>query len=357
MAAHSFRQATEADREAWQAHLQRHPSGDLLHDWAWGAVAAHDDQPQRRFVVEEDGRPVAICAAQVRRLALGRSFWYVPHGPVLDYDSSEAAGHVTRIVRGLRAAARADGAIAVRIEPRVEAGTPGAALFDAAGMRRVDAALQSPQTYLVDLLDDPEEQLASLDKDTRYAVRRAEREGVSTVAIDDPNDDAALERLHAIVTDTLRYHEYKLPKLERYRAAWRGLAGAGRARIIEAWYQGRLESSAMLVVEGDRSYYLYSGSIREQKGETKRFPSYAVQWRMLRTAHEMGARVHDLWGAAPLDAGPDHPWYGYTLFKKGWGGRYVAWAGSWDLVVDPAIYRVRELAGTGIGLARRLIRR
>jgi lipid II:glycine glycyltransferase (peptidoglycan interpeptide bridge formation enzyme) len=357
MAAPTFRPATEADRDAWQAHLARLPTGDLLHDWGWAAVASHDGQPQRRFVMAEGEQIVAICAAQVRRTALGRSFWYVPHGPVLDYTDPAAAGWLRRMVSELRAAARADGGIAVRIEPRVEADSRAAALFDLSALRRVDATLQSGQTYLVDLLDDPEEQMASLDKDTRYAVRRSEREGVTTEVIDEARDEAALERLHAIVTETLRHHNYRLPSLERYRLAWRGLAGSGRARIIEAWYRGRLESSAMLVVEGDRSYYLYSGSIREEKGETKRFPSYAAQWRMLRTAHEMGARVHDLWGVAPLGAGRDHPWYGYTLFKKGWGGRYVAWAGSWDLVVDPFIYRVRELAGTGVGLVRRVIRR
>ena len=48
------------------------------------------------------------------------------------------------------------------------------------------------------------------------------------------------------------------------------------------------------------------------------------------------------------------------LFKKGFGGREVAWAGSWDVVVDPTVYRLR--AATGIarnwlrGLQRDLLR-
>ena len=116
--------------------------------------------------------------------------------------------------------------------------------------------------------------------------------------------------------------------------AWNAIAPSGAA----------LEATGLLVVEGDRSIYLYAGSIREAKGETKRFPSYAAQWQMMRTAREMGARVHDLWGVAPEDAGPDHPWYGYSLFKKGFDGRFVSWAGSWDLIVDPLIYRLRGAA-------------
>jgi peptidoglycan pentaglycine glycine transferase (the first glycine) len=339
-----FREAIEADAAAWQSLLEALPSGDVLHDWVWADVAAFDGQPQRRFVVEEEGQLVALCAAQVRRISLGRSFWYVPRGPVLDYDDPRAAGRLTLLLDGLRRAAAIDQAVAVRIEPRVERGSPAAALFDAAGLRRVHATLQTPDTRLVDLGADDDALLATFDKDTRYAIRRSAREGVETSVAADPDDDEALTELHAIVTATLDRARYRLPSLERYRIAWRGLAGGGRARIVRARHGGALESAGLMVVEGDRSIYLYSGSIREAKGEPKRFASYAAQWQMMRTAREMGARVHDLWGVAPAEAGPEHPWYGYSLFKKGFGGRFVSWAGSWDLVVDPLLYRVRQIA-------------
>lgn len=347
-----FREATAADAAAWQEVVEAWPSGDVLHDWEWASVAAFDGTPQRRFVLEEDRRIVAVCAAQVRRTRLGRSFWYVPRGPVLDYDHPRAADRLRAVLAGLRTSARDDHAIAVRIEPRVERRSAAASLFDGAGLRRVSATLQTPDTRLVDLAPDNEALLATFDKDTRYAIRRAEREGVVSRVIDDAHDDTALAELHALVTETLDRAQYRLPSLERYRLIWRGLATAGRARIVQARYQGRLESAALLVVEGDRSIYLYAGSIREAKGETKRFASYAAQWQMMRTAREMGARTHDLWGVAPEEAGPDHPWYGYSLFKKGFDGRFVSWAGSWDLVIDPALYLLRR-AASAAGRRRR----
>lgn len=339
-----FREATSADAKAWQALVERSPSADLLQDWEWAAVAAFDGTPARRFVLVEDRQVVAACAAQVRRTSLGRSFWYVARGPVLDYDESRAGERLRAVLAGLGSAARADRAIAVRLEPRVERHSEAAALFDAAGLRRIPVTLQTPDTRLVDLTLDDDALLASFDKDTRYAIRRAEREGVVTAVIAEPDDDAALSELHALVSETLDRAHYRLPSLERYRLAWRGLARAGRARIVEARYEGRLESAALLVVEGDRSFYLYGGSIREAKGDTKRFPSYAAQWRMMLTAREMGARTHDLWGVAPAHAGPEHPWYGYSLFKKGFGGRFVSWAGSWELVIDPLLYGLRDVA-------------
>jgi len=337
------RPATEADREAWQSLAVELPWGDVLQEWAWAEVAAFDGQPQRRFVVEEAGRVVAVAAAQVRPVGLGRSFWYVPHGPVLDYEDPAAERRLAALVNGLAATARAERGFVLRLEPRVEAATRAAAMVDALGLPTVPETLQTPQTRMVDLADD-ETLLASFDKDTRYAIRRSAREEVATRVIADVDDDEAVQRLHTIVTDTLRRARYRLPHLERYRIIWRSFAAANRARIIEAWHEGHLESSALTVVADGRSFYLYAGSVREQRGETKRFPSYAVQWQMMRTARELGSRTHDLWGVAPEDAGPDHPWWGFSLFKKGFGGRYVQWIGSRELVIDPLFHRLRRAA-------------
>jgi lipid II:glycine glycyltransferase (peptidoglycan interpeptide bridge formation enzyme) len=63
---------------------------------------------------------------------------------------------------------------------------------------------------------------------------------------------------------------------------------------------------------------------------------------MMGEARARGARRHDLWGVAPSHAGPDHPWHGVGLFKKGFGGQEVTWAGSWELVIDPLVYRIRS---------------
>ncbi|HEX5579656.1 MAG TPA: peptidoglycan bridge formation glycyltransferase FemA/FemB family protein [Candidatus Limnocylindria bacterium] len=348
------RPATEADHAAWQDLLGRCGSGDFLHDWSWADVAAFDGQPQRRFVAEDDGELVALAAAQVRRLPLGRSFWYVPHGPVLDYAHPHAADRLRAVAIGLREAARRDRAIAVKLEPRLERGAKAAAAFGR--LRHEPGTLQVGQTRLVELADD-ETLLAGFDKDTRYAVRRAEREGVEVTTVTDAGNLEAIDALHALVLETQRRAGFPKPPLQRYRLAWRGLASAGRATIFEARRQGELLASGMLVVEGNRSFYLFSGSRREEPGKPKRYASYALQMAMMRHARAVGATTHDLWGVAPEDATPDHPWYGVGLFKKGFGGRVVVWAGTWDIVVDRTLYRMRGMAAEWRGAARAMIGR
>ncbi len=350
-----FRPAADADEAAWQQLLGAVSAGDFLHDWAWAAVAAFDGQPQRRFVLEDDGTLVALIAAQVRPLPMGRAFWYVPHGPVLDFAAPRARERVRASVLGLREVARHAGAVAVKLEPRLAADDPQTDAFDRLGLRPEPATVQVGQTRLVPLLPD-DELLASFDKDTRYAVRRAERERVTVRTIADAGDVVAVDRLHELVTETQRRAGFPMPSRARYRLVWERLGGAGRARILEAWHDDRLLASAMLVVEGSRSFYLFSGSVREHRGETKRFASYALQWAMMRDARGQGAAVHDLWGIAPPGAGERHPWHGVGLFKKGFGGEAVVWSGTWDLVVDPAAYRLRRAVGMLRGGVRSAVR-
>lgn len=350
-----FRPATDADAMAWQAFLSTTGSGDFLHDWAWADVAAHDGQPQRRYLLEEDGTVVAITAAQERSLWRGRTYWYVPHGPVLDYGHPTADERLRAVSIGLREVARQHRAIAVKLEPRLPSGAAELATFRGRGLRRPAETLQVGQTRIVELADD-ETLLAGFDKDTRYSVRRAEREGVVVETAEDAEDTAAIDALHGLVEETQRRAGFAMPSRERYRVAWRALAGARRAVILEARREGELLASGMVVIEGDRSFYLFSGSRREERGEPKRYASYALQWAMMRLARDRGVRLHDLWGVAPPDAGSDHPWHGVGLFKKGFGGREVVWAGSWDLVVDSPLYRLRTAAGMLRALPGRLRR-
>jgi len=348
-----LRPATDDDRQAWQAFLAATAAGDFLHDWAWAEVAAFDRQPQRRYVAVEDGQIVAIVAPQERPLAAGRTFWYVPRGPVLDYAHPRAGERLRAVMIGLREVARRHRAIAVKLEPRLAEDDPGLAQFQRRGLRRLPDTLQVGQTRIVALADD-ETLIAGFDRDTRYGVRRAEREDVTVRTIEDGGDTAAIDGLHELVGKTQRRAGFPMPPLERYRIAWRALAGAGRAAILEARREGELLASGMVVIEGDRSFYLFSGSRREERGEPKRYASYALQWAMMRFARDRGVHHHDLWGIAPPGAGPDHPWHGVGLFKKGFGGEEVVWAGSFDLVVDPAFYRLRQATGMLRGWLRSL---
>ena len=69
--------------------------------------------------------------------------------------------------------------------------------------------------------------MAGFDKDTRYAVRRAEREGVEVTTVADAGNLVAIDALHALVLETQRRAGFPKPPLQRYPAR---LARTGQCR-------------------------------------------------------------------------------------------------------------------------------
>lgn len=350
-----FREALDSDEPAWGDLLAATPAGDFLQAWAWGSVGAFDGEPARRFLLVEEDEVVAVVAVQ-QRLVHGQITWYAPHGPVLDYADTRAAERLAAVVDGLRAAGRRSGAVAVRLEPRVERSSAAAALFGQVGLRPVSHTAQVGQTQILDIGADEAAVFAAADAATRRKVRRAARDGVRVGVVTDPGATDAVQRLAGLVRATETRTGVAGRGIDRIAIAWRAFASRGQAAIVEAWLDDEVMASGMVVVVGDRSFYLFSGSLREAPGQPKAFPSYAMQWEMIRTARAMGARTHDLWGIEPLGAGPSHPWYGIGTFKRSFGGHSVAWAGSWDIVVRPQVYRLRSAVAVARELRGRLQR-
>ena len=341
-----LRPAVGEDEPAWEALLAATPSGDFLQAWAWGSVAAYDGEPLRRFLLEEDGDVVAVVAVQERVIYGNRRVWHAPHGPVLDHADPRADERLAAVVDGLRGAAREAGAIAVRLEPRIERGSPATQQFERLGLRPIAHTAQVGQTQLLDIGPDESVVFAGTDAATRRKVRRAARDGVRVKVVTDPGATDAVDRLVRLVRTTEARSGVSGRGTDRIGIAWRAFAARGSAAIVEAWVGDRIMASGMVVVVGDRSFYLFSGSLREEPSQPKAFPSYAMQWQMIRVARGLGARTHDLWGIEPLGAGPAHPWHGIGTFKRSFGGRRAAWAGSWDVVVRPQLYRLRTAVTT-----------
>jgi lipid II:glycine glycyltransferase (peptidoglycan interpeptide bridge formation enzyme) len=57
-----------------------------------------------------------------------------------------------------------------------------------------------------------------------------------------------------------------------------------------------------------------------------------------------GCRTLDLWGVVEADDEAAHPdAAGYSRFKRKFGGRPLRHPGTFDLVIDPLWYRLRDL--------------
>ncbi len=254
-----FRPATEADADAWQTFLAATGSGDFLHDWAWADVAAFDGQPQRRYVLTDDEAIVALVAAQERPLVAGRAFWYVPHGPVLDWERAGGCGASARAAH--RPAHRGKAASRHRGQAR--------AAHRAAGRPRLGAAARLPTRA--------RHPPGRADSD-RGACRRRGAAG-------------RLRQGHAVC---------RAPRRTR---GGRGDGGRGRQRLARhrrpPWPGRRDAAARRLPAATARA--IPGGVARAGRRRTGRHPRGASRWRAARLGHGRlrGHRARTTCSAAP----------------------------------------------------------
>lgn len=70
-------------------------------------------------------------------------------------------------------------------------------------------------------------------------------------------------------------------------------------------------------------------------------------------AKNSGQSIFDFWGIT-TSTDPKHPWYGFTQYKKSFGGYQVDYAGTYDLVLNRHRYRLYHLIRQLNRLKRRL---
>lgn len=344
----TFRLATADDRPAWDAFVASRPDADPLQSWAWGeANVEAGEHPLRTLVSNDDGRIAGLAQVLVRPVGLGRSLGYVPHGPVWDREAADAGATLDVIVDGLRGVAAERRIIVVKVDPRATPGTapdadPVAGLLIARGLTPARHDLQARTTRLVDLLDGGDRLWATWTNDARRLVRRSAREGVVTT-VDRAGDPAAVRAFRELLVATSARGGFRVRSEAFLARLATELGRDGGWFLTLASLRDRPIAGVAALRVGDRAYYVYGASLREEALKHA-YGAYAALAGTMRAAAEDGVRVLDMWGVVEADEEPqDASWAGFSAFKRQFGGTPIRHPGTFDLVVSPAWHAIRDL--------------
>ena len=119
----------------------------------------------------------------------------------------------------------------------------------------------------------------------------------------------------------------------------------GAAALYVARLDGEPIGASLVYDSDDTRTYAHAAMDFEHRRLSAGIPLVV---RMVLDAKQKGLSRFDLFGTAPEDAGPDHPWHGFTKFKKSFGGRPDSYPGTWDLPLCRGMYA----AYTGVRAAR-----
>jgi lipid II:glycine glycyltransferase (peptidoglycan interpeptide bridge formation enzyme) len=210
----------------------------------------------------------------------------------------------------------------IKLEPLIESGEPNLgnvlSLLKTGGYLQDRWALSPTRTIQIDLTQSEDELLKSMEKDTRYNVRLASRRGVLVKQTSNFNE------FKELYFDTARRKRF-WPAKKELDALWRVFFKKKAATILTACYKRKALASTLLLFHKKRGYYYHAAS--DEKHREVMAP-YLLLWEAMKFFKNQGYKVLDLEGIYDPRSPVTKKWKGFTLFKKGFGGREVEYIGS-----------------------------
>lgn len=98
--------------------------------------------------------------------------------------------------------------------------------------------------------------------------------------------------------------------------------------------------AAGLVFDDEVTRYNLQGAQSDQGRKLHATGILTIQ--LILDAKAKGLKIFDFWGIAPEGAPNTHPWAGFTNFKKTFAGYEQDYAGTYDIILKPAKYKLYQ---------------
>ncbi|MCR4277376.1 MAG: peptidoglycan bridge formation glycyltransferase FemA/FemB family protein [Candidatus Roizmanbacteria bacterium] len=188
-------------------------------------------------------------------------------------------------------------------------------------------------TQVLDLNKSEDELLKSFHSKTRYNIRLAEKKGV---VIKEMSNNEGFEIFSKLYFDTCKRQKYFGHSPKYHKIIWESLK-KDIAHILIAFYNNIPLASYELFYFKKTFYYPYGGTSTEYRNL---MASNLLMWEAIKLGKKLGADKFDMWGSLGPNYDTTDPWSGFTRFKEGYNTKFTEFIGSYDLVVNPILYKI-----------------
>jgi lipid II:glycine glycyltransferase (peptidoglycan interpeptide bridge formation enzyme) len=312
--------------------LVKHP----IQTWEWGDFQVTQGHKVYRLGVFDNDKMISGYSVSFHKIPhTSYSVGTILRGPNIDQDMLT---NITKI-------AADENAVFVKFEPDVfqktfdSANTPSTQTesINFPNLEISPKVAFYPYSYIIDLTKSEEGLLTVMHPKTRYNIKIANRYGVK---VEENSTDAGFEIYLKLLFDTTKRQGFYLHTENYHRQLWKTLKSTGIPHIWLASFQNQVLSAFMLFTLKDRLFYPYGASVdlnREVMAPT------LLMWECIKYGRSLGLKSFDMWGSLGPDAKESDPGFGFHRFKQGFGGQLVQFVGTYDLVINPTLYRIYNL--------------
>ena len=280
-----------------------------------------------------------IFLAILKKTRLG-NYFYLPYGPVLKHKTAAKTAY-----KALESLARENNVSFMRIEPQ---DPKTASYFLKLPNLRKSTDLNPAHTWVLDLAIPKEQLISNFSQGTRTRYNQASKKGLTVTLSKNPDDIKELVRLQhklahekGINTFSEAYLKAELQQsfaslyLVHYRQSEPETNSASKQKTDD-----KIIAASLFFDHDGVRYYMQSASDYEYH----RLPAtVALLAAAIFDAKAKGLNFFDFWGIAPENAPKNHPWIGFTKFKKSFGGEAKSYVGTYDLILNRPKYTLYNL--------------
>lgn len=254
-----------------------------------------------------------------------------PYGPtLLDTSSTEnTINSLQNALHSLSELARKQSAFFARIEPTLDLEDPNPLsphVLKQLGLKK-SHDINPAHTWQIDLTQPEANLLKQMRKSNVQYWHSHQKKGLKIHTSQNPEDISLLTSLLQNIGDRNHFN----PQSESHL---KNQIKSGFATLYIAEYNN--EPLAVSLIYDDPETRFYAHAATSEK-ERKLAAGTVLLVQMILDAKNRGAKTFDFWGITTSD-NKSHPWYGFTQYKKSFGGYQVNYAGTWDYPLNHPKY-------------------
>lgn len=335
----SLRLIEAPTRDAYDEIVATLPYTSPLQAWGFGEARKVLGQEAHRFLIQKNGRTVGAIQILRKPLVAGFSLLYVPRGPVF-----ENPDDLLDLPAAIKKFAKVTD-LTVKIEPPKPIPSTEEDQQDipeSLGIWKRGKVEQPEHTIAVDLRLPEDQLLKNLHQMARRNVKTAQKLG-TLAGRDDHFDD--FWHIFEATNERAKLGQY--PK-KYYTTMLNAMQGKhSEAYIVLARHEGKALAGGFFVAVGKGTYYLYGGSVRDDRLTPEGEPYKDVKaptafyWNAMLDAKARGYEFFDFWGI-PAKLSEDKHSFGVFKMKENFGG-FKLWYPAYDLDLNPMAPAVRKM--------------
>jgi len=321
------------NKDEWEKFIRSQPHTSHFQSWNWLEFEKSLGNVCERYAMYSDSKLVGLLPIKHINAKRGR-YLNLRRGPIFDYDREELW---VEFFKFIIEKAKKEGYWFVRISPLIEEDDELKYIevfsrLKECPMHDVDGEV----TWVLDLAQSENEILSHMRKNTRYYVKKAERDGVEIVRT---KDIKMLDEFWPIYEDTVHRQHWSAYSKQYLQEEFKAFLEDDQIELYLAKFKGTYIAASMIVYYADQAIYHHSGSLTEF---SKIPASYLIQWEAIKESKRRGLHWYNFFGVSPLvmEGGEfqpqsGHPWEGLTFFKLGFGGQVRQFIHAKDIPVSP----------------------